>query len=374
MGNARVIEGWRCSPRGVVTCLALGAALAVVGCGASPHRSPVSGHREGGVPAGAKTTGPSATSASTGPFRFFSPASFWNTPVSSDAAVSATTAEVASSLASTVATEESLGDGPWINTTRYSVPIYTVPADQPLVRVRLRSASDAALAAAWSAVPLPPTAVPAPGTNGHLVVWQPSTDRMWEFWRLAHEGEQWYASWGGAMEHVSTNRGVFGPEAWPGAEPSWGATADSLPLVGGLVTLEDLAAGEINHALAMAIPHARAGVYASPAQRSDGNSSSPFSLPEGSHLRLDPRLNLAALHLPKLTLMLAEAAQRYGILIRDQAAIVTFYAQEPLPSEPNPYRGPGGYLQGRYPSELLASFPWTHLELLEAPLHTRGES
>ena len=41
------------------------------------------------------------------------------------------------------------------------------------------------------------------------------------------------------------------------------------------------------------------------------------SLPEGAHLRLNPNLNLAALHLPRLTLMIAEAAQRYGIFVRD---------------------------------------------------------
>ena len=171
------------------------------------------------------------------------------------------------------------------------------------------------------------------------------------------------------MQNVSSNTGVFGPEAWPGAEVWWGSSASSLSLVGGLISLEDLEKGQINHALSMAIPDVRAGVYASPAQRSDGKSTDPLSLPEGARLRLDPSLDLASLHLPKLTLMIAEAAQRYGIFIRDHAAIVTFQAQDPTPTGTNPYTGPNGYFEGKFPKELLASFPWNHLELLKMELH-----
>ncbi len=119
----------------------------------------------------------------------------------------------------------------------------------------------------------------------------------------------------------------------------------------------------------MAIPNVRAGVYTSPAQRSDGKSADPLSLPEGAHLRLNPNLNLAALHLPRFTLMIAEAAQRYGIFIRDGARYVTLYAQDPLPTGTNPYTGPDGYFEGKYPSELLASFPWQQLQLLKMELH-----
>jgi hypothetical protein len=142
-----------------------------------------------------------------------------------------------------------------------------------------------------------------------------------------------------------------------------------LSIAGGLITLEDLEKGQINHALAIALPNVRAGVYASPAQRSDGGSTEPLSLPEGAHLRLDPSLDLASLHLPKLTLMLAEAAQRYGIFVRDQASEPVFYAQDPIPTGTEPYTGARGYFEGKSPSQLLASFPWSHLQLLKMKLH-----
>jgi hypothetical protein len=143
-----------------------------------------------------------------------------------------------------------------------------------------------------------------------------------------------------------------------------------LSIAGGLITLEDLEKGEINHALAIAIPTPRGGVYASPAERTDGGSTEPLSLPEGAHLRLDPNLNLAALHLPRLTLMMAEAAQRYGIIVRDQAANVVFFGQDPTPTGTNPYTETPGYFEGKPAHQLLESFPWSHLQLLKMELHS----
>lgn len=303
-------------------------------------------------------------------FRFFSPSSFWNTEQASNAVLDPESAELVDAFDVEIERELQNHSGPGISTTSYSVPIYTVPSEQPVVLVRLVSQSSApALQAAWENVPLPPNAQSAQGTDGNLVVWQPSADRLWEFWRLVHGSSGWQASWGGAMQNVSSNPGVYGPEAWPGAKSWWGSSASSVSIAGGLITLEDLQRGRINHALAIAIPHVRSGVYASPAKRTDGKSSSPMALPEGAHLRLDPKLNLSTLHLPRLTLMIAEAAQRYGIVVRDGASVIHFFAQDPVSTGSNPYIGPEGYFEGKYPGELLATFPWGHLQLLNMELH-----
>ncbi len=304
------------------------------------------------------------------PFRFFSSTSFWNEPLASGAQLDASSASVIGALDAEVALEQPAGKGPAINTTSWSVPLYTVPAGAPTVRVSVAYASSPALQAAWSAVPLPAGAQPAIGTDKHLVVWQPSTDRLWEFYYLVHGAKGWQANWGGASQKASSDSGAYGPEVWPGATTSWGASASSLSIVGGLITLEDLARGRIDHALAMAVPSVRGGVYASPAQRTDGGVLNPLFLPEGAHLRLDPKLNLAALHLPRMTLMMAEAAQRYGIFVRDYASNVAFYAQDPTPTGSQPYTDTGGYFEGKSPRQLLAVFPWAHLQLLKMQLHS----
>jgi hypothetical protein len=320
-------------------------------------------------PQSSDLTGGTRPSRTSEPFRFFSSSSFWNEAVPADAAVETNSAAAIAVFGAEVVAEEQLGSGPWINAEKYSVPIYTVPANETKTRVILDGLhSEPALQAAWEAVPLPADAQPARGSDATLVVWQPSTDRLWEFEHLVHRANGWHASWGGAMQNVSSETGVYGPEAWPGAKSGWGVSASSLSIAGGLITLEDLERGEINHALALAIPNVRAGVYASPAQRSDGLAASPLALPEGAHLRLNPSLNLSTLHLPRLTLMIAEAAQRYGIFVRDKGANIQFYAQDPIPTGTEPYAGATGYFEGESPAKLLASFPWSQLELLKMEL------
>jgi hypothetical protein len=348
--------------------------FAQVGCGADAQRSVQIAPAlvsVADVPQEGKSLDGPRPAGTSEPFRFFSPSSFWNEPLPATAPLDPHSTELVEAFDALVASEEQGRGGPWINTTSYSVPIYTVPADQPTVRVALyHTPVVPALQAAWSAVPLPPDAQPAAGTDGVLVVWQPSTNRLWDFWRLVHGATGWHASWGGAMQNVSNDAGVSGPQAWPGGKPWWGTSASSLEIAGGLITLEDLELGVINHALSMAIPEVRAGVYASPAERDDGKSTNPLALPEGAHLRLNPNLNLAALHLPRVTLMIAEAAQRYGIFIRDRSKDVQFFAQDPIPTDTEPYTGASGYFEGKYPSELLASFPWSELQVLKMELHT----
>jgi hypothetical protein len=339
----------------------------------SPSEEAPSGSGEAPGGSGGEEAPPeeSVAAGQSRPFRFFSATSFWNEEVPAEGPLDPSSATVMGAFSQEIAAETQAGLGPAINTTKWSVPVYVVPASQPTVRVRLVSASaQLALQSAWNAVPLPPNAQPAAGTDGHLAVWQPSTERLWEFWRLAHGEEGWYAAAGGAMQQVSSNPGVYGPEAWPGAQPWWGGWASSLSLVGGLITLEDLSMGQINHALVIAIPHVRAGVYSSPAQRTDGQTLDPLSLPEGAHLRLDPKLNLATLHLPRVTLMIAEAAQRYGIFVGAGSGVVNLYGQDPTPTGTEPYGGAGGYFEGQISKKLLAAFPWSHLELLKMELHS----
>jgi hypothetical protein len=319
---------------------------------------------------------PRAVAATAEPFRFFSPGSFWNTEVPSNAQLDPESTQIVKVFDAEIADGLATGGRPktTIETSNYSVPVYTVAAGQPTVRVRLLESpslgpSATALREAWSAVPLPADAQPAAGGDKHLVVWQPSTNKMWEFWRLAKDMEGWYATWGGAMEKVPSNRGVYGSDAWPGASKHWAGWASSLSLVGGLITLEDLERGVVNHALLMAIPNVRAGVYSLPAQQDDGTSAEPYSLPEGAHLRLDPTLDLASLHLPRLTMMIAEAAQRYGIYVGAKGVNIAFYGQDPTPTGTNPYTAPGGYFEGKKPEELIATFPWNHLQLLPMRLY-----
>jgi hypothetical protein len=318
-------------------------------------------------------TSASSASASPAASGLFAPDSVWNAPLGAQAPLDPSSPRLVRALLREIVAEQQQRNGPWIETRSYSTPIYRVAADQPTVPVTLDNAQPWArtLRRALRAVPIPAEAQPAAGTDGHLTILQPSTDRLWEMWRARREPDGWHAGWAGAIEHVSRSPGYYTRTSWPGARSYWGATATSLPVSAGTMTIDELRRGRIDHALAIDVPSARAGAYAWPAQRSDGQNQDPDSLPEGAHLRLDPQLDIASLYLPPMAQAMALAAQRYGMIVRDQThQSIGFYAEDPTPTGSNPYPA----LMGQeYPNDLLAGFPWDHVEVLRMDLrHGNG--
>src|SRR5204863_6919003 len=119
-------------------------------------------------------------------------------------------------------------------------------------------------------------------------------------------------------------------------------------------------------------PQPRATWFSWPAQRTDGTVDDENAIPEGARFRLDPRLDLSKVPMTPLVRMLAQAAQRYGIVVRDRAADVTFYAEDPSSLERNPYTGPAGLFgSGPLAQVLSQQFPWQHLQALQTQLTHR---
>lgn len=305
------------------------------------------------------------------PARLFDARSFWNAPLSG-VSVDPSSPALVQSLVAEVQRETQTRVGPWIATSTSSTPLYRVGASQPRVRVHLDAQGtpgEAALQRAFAAVPIPQHAKPAPGQDRHMTVWQPSTDRLWEFWQARRASDGWHASWGGAIRRVSRSPGYYTASAWPGARRNWGATASSLPVIGGTMTMQELRRGSIHHALALALPAPRAAAFAWPAQRTDGTGD-VTALPEGARLRLSPTVDVRSLHLPRLARMIAEAAQRYGLVVRDQTHKgISLFAEDPQGRQTTPY---GRLFAGRSPLELLANFPWDRLEVLRMHLCTKA--
>ena len=292
--------------------------------------------------------------------RPFAPDSVWNAPLADNAPLDARSPAYVRRLQYLLSRWD-----PYVNSTRYSTPVYTVPADQRMVRVKLDN-TQRDLQAAFERVPIPRGARPAAGSDRHMVIWQPSTDTMWEFWRARHTWNGWHARYGGRMTNVSSNPGYYTEN------PRWGATATSLPLLGGLMRIDELKAGRINHALALALPEARARAWSWPAQRTDGDTNRPNAIPQGARFRLDPKLDLDSIEMAPFVRAMAIAAQRYGIIVRDGARAVTFYAEDPTPTGRNPFLGRTGLFGGRYVSHALRDFPWKHLQVLRTRMTYEG--
>jgi len=304
--------------------------------------------------------------------RLFAPNSVWNKPLARNAAIDPSSEEMVAYLNEEVDREEAAHIGPWIQTDSYSTPLYIVGPRQPRVKVALSDPTASwrkGLQRVFTKVPIPPRAQPAAGSDGHMTVWQPKTDTLWEFWQASKQSDGWHASWGGAIKHVSQSRGYYTTSSWPGlSQPNWGATATSLPVIAGTMTVKELRSPWIRHALAVDLPSPRAGVYSWPAQRTDGYGPQNAP-PEGARLRLPADLDLETLHLPPMTLKIARAVKRRGMIVRDQTGTaIGFYAQDPVGWKSDPYYGANGIFGNQMPSQVLATFPWKRLQVLKMSL------
>jgi len=305
-------------------------------------------------------------SATAIPSQWFSKNSAWNAPLPDEAPLNPKSAELVSALVTQVKKY-----GPWINYVQYSVPVYTVPNTQPRHKVNLINPSEVKcvneLREVFEDVPIPDGAEPAAGTDKHLVVWQPSTDTMWEFWAMDKNNStgEWECRWGGKMFNVTSNPGYYLAPC-----TSWGGTATSLPLVGGLAMIDELKAGVIEHALPLAVQDTLKGVIIPPAERTDGFTDAPDALPEGTRFRLPANLNISSLNLHPFAQILALAMQKYGGLIRDTAgAIVLTYCEPPPKDQPDPYAGPNGFFRGSSPDKILSNFPWDKMQVVDQSWH-----
>ena len=320
--------------------------------------------------------------------QLFAPNSYRNQPLANNAPIDPNSATMVQDLDSQVQSGDLGNSPPWINTTSYSDPVYTVPATQPKVKVTVvgDSSGDQTLQTQFKAVPLPSNAVPDPGTDGSLTVYQPSTDKLWDFWvlRRPQNGSGWTAMYGG--EIGSEQSGMLGVSQNPGywTDPPtgfghlYGATATSIPWLVGLQRISELQAFAINHVVSFSMPRP-AGCFRWPAQRQDqpitADNSDPLAPPEGAILRLPPTLNIDALNIPPYTKILAKAVQKYGMVLQDRDTEsltqnqtygnVSVYAEEPQSGDP--YHGSTGIFGGYNEADLMNAFPWSRLEVLAVP-------
>jgi hypothetical protein len=191
---------------------------------------------------------------------------------------------------------------------------------------------------------------------------------------------EWHASYGGLLLEASKTPGYYSDRASASGEvleqSNWGSAATGLPLAAGLITKQDIERGSIDHAVAIGLDNnggdaiLRFGQFAFPAQRTDGRSKKPDSIPEGARLFLDPGLDLDSLELPPLALMLARAAQTYGLIVQDGSMATVVYAEDPAPymrmGQPNFYQP----LTGSNSLRALSAFPWEDLQVADMRLCT----
>lgn len=283
----------------------------------------------------------------------------------------------------------------WINTASFGVTVYYVPPWQPTVSVRVTrlngNPGTSTLRSEWSAVPIPAGAVPANGTDSHMVVIQPDTDQMWEFWGGTgpeNDGTlNWHAAWGGAYQpgrysgSYSTALGDYVGTWSHGYEDRLGGPASSISVLAGLITASDLFSGSIDHAIAVGMPYLQSACFVWPAQRTDGNQTATgcdtgapqSSIPMGQRFAIPSTVDLSKVpcHYP-LTCMIDRALQKYGLFVRDSTgSSMSLYGEATtLEGKPDVWYGTNGFLSGQYANNLLADVDWADIQ----PINSQPEA
>lgn len=294
----------------------------------------------------------------------FPSTSFWYKPIPADATLDPNSEALVKEF---IRQKTTYYNNVNINTYSYSSPVFIANADVTPVKFSFNNCQnkkwfDPTFANMLSAVPLPANAKPSAGTDGEMSIYQPSTNTLWETWgtKLDATTGQWSACWGGSIVNVDHSSGIF--------QKGYGTTATGLPFIGGQVTAEELARGEIKHVIGIAMVDLEAfWIYSWPANRSDGDNptKAPNRIAEGQRFRLSPSVNVGELPISKAAKIIALAAQKYGFVVWDKAGSVSIRAQNASSYTalglPDPY--PALY-ESKPTYAVLNGFPWDKLEFL----------
>ncbi|HRC86774.1 MAG TPA: hypothetical protein PK413_14295 [Thermoanaerobaculia bacterium] len=151
----------------------------------------------------------------------------------------------------------------------------------------------------------------------HLLVADPAGGNLYEMWRANLVNTTFFggclAVWRMDLTYPDVGRG----------ENCTSADAAGFPIAPLLANADEVAAGQVSHALRFILPNSRIrnGVYVHPATHStDSTSGGPNAPPYGARLRLRADYPLASLP-NSAARTLARAMQRYGILLSDGGTI-----------------------------------------------------
>lgn len=193
----------------------------------------------------------------------------------------------------------------------YGIPYVVVPPDQPLVPVAFTLYGDESDPGPY---PIPPNAPieggPASSGDRHVIVVRQGTCDLFEIGNAVPQngGASWQAS-GGARFDLTSN--ALRPLGWTSAD------AAGLPILAGLVRYDEVAAGEIEHAIRITFSQTRRG-YILPATHFASSRTDPLLPPMGLRLRL--RAGYDVSQLTGQARVIATAMQRYGVIVADNGS------------------------------------------------------
>lgn len=240
----------------------------------------------------------------------------------------------------------------------FGIPIYTATTTTP------RHTITCAMQPAWGTcpftgrtIPIPTNARPHTGSDGAMVVIDPTTRTAYEFWQATSTTRNGKTTWTTSWGSVSSLDG----NGWTST-----ATGSGASRLAGVIRLQEIKDQRIDHALALQSDNVCAKTYLPPATKTDGQSTRADCLPEGTHVQLDPTLDLTTLTLRPAELTIARALQTHGAYIIDKGSAPLSISFELDPTATPTTTGTTYTNAGlRWDYDNLTGIPWNGLRVTD---------
>lgn len=144
------------------------------------------------------------------------------------------------------------------------------------------------------------------GGDRHILVVDTETCTLYETYDMSFDNGQWY---GGSGAIWDLNSNALRPETWTSAD------AAGLPILPGLVRYDEIAAGEINHALRFTVEDTAGHIWPARHLTSEAQAGIP---PMGARFRLKAGYDISGF--PREMQVLLQAMKTYGIVLADNGS------------------------------------------------------
>lgn len=160
--------------------------------------------------------------------------------------------------------------------------------------------------------PIPPNPPieggPSSSGDRHIIVIDRDNKELWETFYSFPSGSGWHCG-SGAKFDLKTN--ALRPAGWTSAD------AAGLPIFPGLVRYDEVAAGEINHAIRFTVVRSRRA-YVHPARHWASSSTDPNRPPMGMRVRLKASFDISGF--PQSAQVILRAMKKYGMIMADNGS------------------------------------------------------
>lgn len=285
--------------------------LVLIGCGGAGSPDPTSAAARAAATPSVQVFLPLALKGEAAPqvagCQVFPADHIWNTPVN-DLPLDPNSAAYVTTIGASATMHADFGSGLW-DGGPIGIPWVSVPGDQPGVPVSFYydGESDPGL------YPIPPDAPIEGGPNSdgdrHVLVVDRDNCVLYEVYDAWPQDD---GSWEAGSGAIFDLRGyALRPDGWTSAD------AAGLAILPGLVRYEEVAAGEIRHALRFTVPQTRQA-YVWPARHYASDLTGTQYPPMGQRFRLKASYDISSFS-PDVQVIL-QALKTYGMLLADNGS------------------------------------------------------